>query len=174
MGNARSGTPIARRRIRIRRRWCSATASSTTRTTACSRCGTWAAIRQNTCYATSTDGIEWEQPALDVVAGTNIVIAGNRDSSTVWLDLDERRSVARVTRWRRGTTTTLRAVHLARRHPLDETGHSGPTGDRTTFFYNPFRKRLGLQPARPIGGPVRHRRYWETRDFVGGAQWKKD
>lgn len=28
------------------------------------------------CYATSTDGIAWDKPSLDVVNGTNIVITG--------------------------------------------------------------------------------------------------
>src|SRR5262245_59605477 len=41
---------------------------------------------QHTCYATSHDGIQWQKPSLDVVAGTNIVWSGLRDSSTVWLD----------------------------------------------------------------------------------------
>ena len=45
---------------------------------------------QNTCYAVSHDGITWDKPALDVVAGTNIVMAQHRDSSTIWLDLAER------------------------------------------------------------------------------------
>ena len=45
---------------------------------------------QNTCYALSRDGIEWNRPSLDVVPGTNITMAMHRDSCTVWLDLDER------------------------------------------------------------------------------------
>jgi hypothetical protein len=45
---------------------------------------------ESTCYATSRDGIHWEKPALDVKPGTNIVVAGSRDSNTVWLDLDEK------------------------------------------------------------------------------------
>ena len=42
------------------------------------------------CYATSTDGIHWKKPKLDVVPGTNIVHYSNRDSTTVWLDLFEK------------------------------------------------------------------------------------
>ena len=46
-----------------------------------------------TAYATSTDGIHWEKPRLDVVAGTNIVLRDEvglrRNSSTVWLDYFE-------------------------------------------------------------------------------------
>ena len=47
---------------------------------------------KTTCLATSTDGIHWEKPALDVQPGTNVVLpeppATLRDSNTVWLDLD--------------------------------------------------------------------------------------
>jgi hypothetical protein len=49
--------------------------------------GGWLA---STCYAVSRDGIDWEKPALDVKPGTNVVHGGSRDSSTVWLDLEER------------------------------------------------------------------------------------
>ena len=41
-------------------------------------------------YATSRDGIRWDKPTLDVRAGTSIVQPGGRDSSTVWLDLEEK------------------------------------------------------------------------------------
>lgn len=38
-------------------------------------------------YATSKDGIHWERPNLDVVAGTNQIVPEIvADSSTVWLD----------------------------------------------------------------------------------------
>ncbi|MCP4645236.1 MAG: hypothetical protein GY851_32640, partial [bacterium] len=42
--------------------------------------------RSKTCYAESRDGIHWDKPALDVHPGTNIVVVGKRDSTTVWLD----------------------------------------------------------------------------------------
>src|SRR5688500_4060980 len=44
--------------------------------------------KRHTCYATSKDGLVWEKPDLDVKPGTNIVQSGERDSSTVWLDLE--------------------------------------------------------------------------------------
>src|SRR5262249_17517422 len=43
-----------------------------------------------TCYAFSKDGIHWTKPELDVRKGTNIVLPETRDSSTVWLDLEDR------------------------------------------------------------------------------------
>ncbi|PYM14165.1 MAG: hypothetical protein DME18_07330, partial [Verrucomicrobia bacterium] len=44
----------------------------------------------STGYATSRDGIRWNKPSLDVRPPTNIVQPGGRDSSTVWLDLEEK------------------------------------------------------------------------------------
>jgi hypothetical protein len=52
----------------------------------------WYLVGQSeaTGYATSTDGLHWQKPALDVRPPTNIVQPGGRDSSTVWLDLEEK------------------------------------------------------------------------------------
>lgn len=123
-----------------------------------------------TCYAVSSDGITWQRPSLDVVPGTNIVTRGGRDSSTVWLDLetknpDERFKMADY----QARTLFLRAsrdgVHWRR------IGETGISGDRTTFFYNPFRDvwvfgvRDNLTKDRG-----RYRRYWETRQFES-ASW---
>ena len=44
----------------------------------------------STGYATSRDGIRWNKPSLDVRPGSNVVQPGGRDSSTVWLDLEEK------------------------------------------------------------------------------------
>lgn len=49
-----------------------------------------------TCYAESTDGINWTKPLLSVVSGTNIVDKGlERDASVVWLDKQEPNSSKR-------------------------------------------------------------------------------
>jgi hypothetical protein len=126
--------------------------------------------QENTCYATSADGIHWDKPVLDVVKGTNILVAQNRDSSTTWLDHDE--------------TDPARRYKMAAWHDyyleqfvspdgihFTKTGDSGYAGDRTTFFYNPFRKVwvFSLRSAQADG--ERHRLYFETRDFVGGTKW---
>jgi hypothetical protein len=125
---------------------------------------------ENTCYATSTDGIHWDKPALDVIKGTNIVVNGHRDSSTVWIDQHE------PDRARRYKMTAWHDNYLEQFISADgihwmKTGNSGLTGDRTTFFYNPFRGVwvFSLRSAQSDG--PRHRLYWETRDFVGGTKW---
>ena len=49
----------------------------------------WYLTKGGTAYATSKDGVAWDKPDLDVKKGTNIVETSPRDSSTVWLDLNE-------------------------------------------------------------------------------------
>src|SRR4051812_22153494 len=44
----------------------------------------WYFAKGGTAYATSTDGISWEKPDLDVKKGTNLVQTSPRDSVTVW------------------------------------------------------------------------------------------
>ena len=94
---------------------------------------------QNTCYAVSHDGITWDRPALDVVPGTNIVRKGPRDSSTVWLDLNERDPARRykMARWYDHYMEVFASADGVHWRAM---GRTGLTGDRTTFFYNPFRR----------------------------------
>jgi hypothetical protein len=126
---------------------------------------------ENTCYATSTDGIHWNRPALDA-KGTNIVYTGNRDSSTVWIDqvtadLSQRYKMAV---WHDYYLEQFISPDGIR---WTKTGNSGYTGDRTTFFYNPFRNVwvFSLRSAQDAG--PRHRLYWETPDFVKGSRWNR-
>ena len=126
---------------------------------------------QNTCYAFSQDGLAWEKPALDVVPGTNITLSSHRDSSTVWLDQAEPDPA------RRFKLAYSYDNYLALHDSPDgihwhERGRTGLAGDRTTFFYNPFRRRWVFSIRdEALGGPGRFRRYWETPDFVEGARW---
>jgi hypothetical protein len=128
---------------------------------------------QNTCYAVSRDGITWDKPALDVVGGTNITMATHRDSSTVWLDLEEKDPASRY-------KMAFYYDHYLLLHTSPDGIHwrersrSGPTGDRTTFFYNPFRK-VWVFSLRDEGlaGTSRYRRYWEAASFADGAAWRQ-
>jgi hypothetical protein len=130
---------------------------------------------QNTCYAVSRDGISWQKPALDVVAGTNIVAHGQRDSSTVWLDLLEpdRTRRYKMARWYDHYMELLASgdgVHWR------NMGRTGLTGDRTTFFFNPFRNVwvYSLRNESTIEGIARYRRYWETPDLFTNVAWGRD
>jgi hypothetical protein len=125
----------------------------------------------STCYATSKDGIKWEKPQLDVEEGTNIVLEPVKkgthrvDTTTIWLDFDtkdpKRRFKYFATEagggWGMTYRTSADGVHwsepFAERHIW---------GDRTTVFYNPFRKVWVLSER--IGWGGRARAYSEDAD----------
>jgi hypothetical protein len=125
-----------------------------------------------TCLATSTDGVEWQRPAFDVVPGTNIVHLKHRDSSTVWLDLDDRnpRRRYKMALWnnrRLHLSVSADGVHWS------DLGATAETGDRSTCFYNPFRKVwvFGLRSDLTGTRSGRYRRYWETPSFTPTPTW---
>jgi hypothetical protein len=130
---------------------------------------------QNTCYAVSTDGVEWHKPALDVVPRTNIVTRGRRDSSTIWLDLNDRDAARRykMARWYDHYMELLASADGIHWRDI---GRTGLTGDRTTFFYNPFRRVwvYSLRGETGAGGVTRHRRYRETPDLFANVNWQRD
>ena len=120
-----------------------------------------------TALATSTDGIHWERPTLDVVPGTNLVFYPKglrRDGLSIWLDHETQDIEQRFKMYvyeRAGDIGKL----LGQEDPeglFDNQspnkaggfiltshdgihwkmrGQVGKTGDNTTFFYNPFRKQ---------------------------------
>lgn len=115
-----------------------------------------------TCYATSKDGLHWQKPKLDVEPGTNIVLKTSRDSGTVWLDPAPRDPGERFKMaLYKGTFTLYRSpdgIHWTK------VADGAKTGDRSTFFYNPFR-RLWVFSIRSSSRLGRSRHYWETADF---------
>ena len=131
-----------------------------------------------TCYAESDDGLRWRKPLLDVKPGTNIVQTGWRDSSTVWLDLEEKDPARRFKMFRSspGDGTVKGTWRLAiffspdGIHWSDPPIYSGHSGDRTTVFWNPFRK-VWVYSLRSMRDP-RRRRYWEMRDPAAQPAWK--
>lgn len=129
-----------------------------------------AGYQQHTALAVSRDGISWTRPSLGVVPGTNIVVNGARDSSTVWLDPEgpaaERFKMAAY-------DLELKALRLhvsADGVRWREAGRSGRCGDRSTFFRNPFRNvwAFSLRADRP-GSLTRYRQYVESRTFATAA-----
>ena len=131
-----------------------------------------------TAYAVSRDGLRWEKPDLDVKPGTNIVQTGARDSSTVWLDLEEKDPRRRFKMFRSGPggSTVPKAWGLATFfspdgiHWSDPPLRTGSCGDRSTVFWNPFR-RVWVYSLRHGWGQPRRRRYWEVRDPETGPSW---
>jgi hypothetical protein len=128
-----------------------------------------------TCLATSRDGLRWDKPARDVRAGTNVVHPGGRDSATVWLDLGERdpRRRFKLFRSHGGRGGWALSLHFsADGVHWDDAGRSGPCGDRTTAFYNPFR-RVWVYSVRTDDRTLgRTRGYCEGADVLAAARWR--
>ncbi len=133
---------------------------------------------RSTCYATSRDGIHWDKPALDVVPGTNVVDVRRRDSATVWLDLFEkdpnrRFKLFNMCRAQKGWACF---VHVSPDgiHWGKAVAQTKPLGDRTTVFYNPFRKKWVYSIRIGYRGMGRTRRYREHADAIAGASWRPE
>ena len=130
------------------------------------------------CYAVSKDGIHWEKPALDVEPGTNIVWRAPRDSNTVWLDWEEKDPQRR---WKLFTTSRSEKgwvlslfVSPDGIHWKGPVASSPPIGDRTTVFYNPFRKVWVCSLRSSYPGLGRSRLYREHPDAQAGLNWRPD
>jgi hypothetical protein len=136
----------------------------------------WYLAKGGTAYAISKDGIAWEKPELDVKKGTNLVETSPRDSSTIWLDLEEKDPKKRYKMFRSYSRPEKKSWCLWIHFSADgihwtDPQPTGACGDRTTVFYNPFRK-VWVYSLRHGWGQPRKRRYWETKDdVVKGAQW---
>jgi hypothetical protein len=129
----------------------------------------------STAYAFSEDGIRWTKPRLDVVPGTNIVLDTPRGSTTVWLDLETADPKRRYVLFRqRQTDPPTFGLHYSHDgiHWGQEVATSGPAKDRSTMFYNPFRKTwvFSLKDDNRNG---RMRRYRESREPAAGMGWKR-
>jgi hypothetical protein len=146
----------------------------------------------STGYAMSTDGIHWTKPALDVRPPTNIVQPGGRDSSTVWLDSEDNDPARRFKMFRvigagedpmTGWNNWQMAIHFSPDgiHWGDAVAKSGRVVDRSTVFWNPFRKvwvfsirhvyKIGDAVDKPYGF-ARRRSYVEGADVLAAARWE--
>ena len=128
----------------------------------------------STCLAESRDGVHWTKPPQDVEPGTGVVVRGRRDSSTVWRDYNEndpQRRYKMIT----AVVEPKKPWHLVLRESPDGIHWSAPVassprcGDRTTFFYNPFRKVWVLSLRN--GGIPRARNYREHADLIKALAW---
>jgi len=126
--------------------------------------------------ATSEDGLHWRRPQLNVVRGTNQIFKpewGRPDSTTVWIDHEAPDPSQRYKMfcWFLGTQghvlTSADGVHWS------DPAATGPTGDRTTMFYNPFRRKWVFS-LRSSDSGRRDRRYREHDDFPAGSAWGKE
>ncbi len=128
-----------------------------------------------TAHAISADGIHWTRRKLDVVPGTNRVLAPRedfrRDGVSVWLDQETRNPAERFKMFLYARSATHppggRLLTAPDGIHWTERGLMGPLGDNTTMFYNAFRKKwvMSIRSSRRN----RTRDYWENSDFLAAA-----
>jgi len=131
-----------------------------------------------TCYAESSDGINWVRPSLNLVSGTNIIHKGkNRDSNTIWLDKTETNASRRFKmfnvyggagNWKYHYFTSSDGKAWR------EQKESGALADRSTVFHNPFRGVWVFSMRHNIridaNNLVRARDYYENADLLSGVE----
>jgi hypothetical protein len=126
------------------------------------------------CYATSTNGLDWVRPETGVVPGSNQVLpVGLRpDSWTVvrdWWTDDPAAKYKIFVRGLGGHAKGAMCFESPDGIDFGEYTLSGVMGDRSTMFYNPFRKKWIFSLRSAFRGRSRH--YWEADDFIKGCQW---
>ena len=128
-------------------------------------------------YATSRDGLHWDRPSLPLNPGTNQVLPPDVKPDS-WTVVRDYRSVDPRQNYKiflRGGETHDRARYFTSPDGLDwgTVRDGGISGDRSTVFYNSFRKKwiYGLRRSSPGG---RARSYWESDDFERGMRWLPD
>jgi hypothetical protein len=133
-------------------------------------------------YATSADGLHWERPLLDVVPGTNLILPPDvhPDSGTVWLDRETADESQRFKMLLREPNppdqgcfpgllmTSPDGIHWSDPVP------TGDMDDRSTMFYNPFRRVWVQSIRRWIPPRCRCRGYWEGEEFFASGRWALD
>jgi hypothetical protein len=130
-----------------------------------------AGYQDKTALAVSRDGIVWERPSFDVEPGTNIVSSERRDSSTIWLDVSAGNEQSRFKM--AAYDLGLKAMRLSESADgvhWRSVGTSGPCGDRSTFFRNPFRNVWVFSLRHDVASLNRTRRYVEAAAFAP-ASW---
>jgi len=132
-------------------------------------------FRGTLALATSPDGIRWTRPALDVKPGTNQALPPGfqPDSSSIvpdWECADPRQRFKLFSTNPGKSRPAFSFVSPDGVHWTDMT-QTGVTGDRSSMFYNPFRKSwvYSLRSWCPLRGRSRH--YRECEDFLAGAPW---
>jgi hypothetical protein len=135
-------------------------------------------VARHTCLATSADGRVWRKPDWHVVSGTNIVWPANavhgRDSQTVLRDPYDSTWPYKMSSSSSGRPGPADHWLLGSRDGVHWT-HLGETpaavGDRTTIFYNPFRKKwiFSVRVGGEVQGLPRHRLYEESDTFLPKA-----
>ncbi len=136
-----------------------------------------------TSLTTSKDGIHWGEGKMVCplpmikktdANGVSTRVKGKIDSTTVWLDLETKDSSQRFKMVRVTAGEPYRGMIYTSADGINwvDTGKvTGGLGDRSTIFFNPFRKVWVFSNRHGWGKP-RARRYWEVSDMVAGPLWE--
>ncbi len=124
-------------------------------------------------YAESEDGVNWKRPDCGVVPGTNALLP-EHDVDT-WVVIPDYASADPYSNWRlmyswgnceKHLYTAEDGIHW--RH----VGDTGPGGDRTTMFYDPFRSVWVFSIRGQPRFLSRTRSRWDSPTFGGpSCQW---
>ena len=150
---------------------------------------------EGSAYAHSEDGLHWIRPDLSIEPGTNRILPRRdpfqRDGAGVWLDGETTVASERFKMFvyfRKRQADLFHYGELYRGPTVSEAGsvftspdgihwtersQTGPCGDNTNFFYNPFRKTW-FYSVRTTNNRGRIRSYRECTNFVDGAKWSRD
>lgn len=135
-----------------------------------------------TAYAESKDGRRWVKPSLDIVPGTNLVDACERDASTVWLDKLEKDPARRYKLFNVERNLGSNSWQFVLKYSPDGihwskgVAQSGDILDRSSAFFNPFRGVWCLSLRNRTDVSPRSRAYLESvsaEDAVSKAHWVK-
>lgn len=137
-----------------------------------------------TCYAESTDGINWTKPSLNAIQGTNIVHRGTvRDASTVWMDKQDKNTAHRFKMFEVSGGSGKWQYHYYTSSDgkswRDNSAPSGSITDRSTVYKNPFRNVWVWSMRHNVrvksGDPytIRARDYMEYADPLAGNKAAK-
>jgi len=145
-------------------------------------------------HAVSDDGVNWRRPVLDVVTGTNLFLPRLpgyiRHNASVVLDhqaSDPSERFKMFAFYRAGTGSWPRQSPVPMPSPVEmafiytspdgihwtNRGRTGPCGDTTTLFRNPWRNTWVYSIRTFRGARGRGRSYWEHQDFLKSAQWEE-
>lgn len=112
----------------------------------------------------SKDGLRWQRPVFDhIQPGSNMVYGAGSRASTVWRNEEATDAARRYVMFssRPGAVWfSADGIHWGKPHKI-----GGPMADRTTLFWNPFRRVWVYSIKTKHRG--RARRYWETPELVG-------
>lgn len=145
------------------------------------------------CYAESEDGLTWVRPDLGIIPGTNLILPYQRreddvdfsagdtsylrpDSTTVFID-DTCPAEERYKLFLRNPGADMPGIAAVSSDGIhfEQFRQTGRLLDRSTVFYNPFRKKwvysIRSVAVQPDGAGVRTRKYRECDHYLDGAAW---